>query len=524
MNELMDMVLGYLRGIWRNRWYALACAWLVCLIGWVLVFRMPDQYEASARVYVDTQTMLRPVLQGLTVDMNPNTQVQLITRTLLSRPNLERIAQLTQLDTQARNPEALEALLDKLRSRIGFTAVGSRNVSDLYSITYKDVDPQLARRIVQVVVDVFEQNLVGNTQEGTDTAYQFLEKQITEHELRLIEAENRLKDFRIANFGRMPSDGQNYYTQIQQAASNMETARLELTQAENRRDALQQQLSRSVQQQLENEGESAIVMPIDARIQGLEQKLDELLIRYTDRHPDINILRQVIADLKVQRERERTLYAANIAESNPLTNLPMDTRTSTGFGLLDQLRIKLAEEEANIASLQVRVGEYDRRLKVLQEQINILPQIEADLVALNRDYDINQRRYQELLSRREALRLSEQAEQSKQNVSFRVIDPPRVPLKPSEPNRLLLMTVVLGAGLGAGVGLAFLIAQLWPTFDSRSSLARITDIPVFGSVSAVLSPVILRRERRWIAVYVSLGGMLVVTYAGLAVVERSGIL
>jgi len=75
MNELIDMVLGYLRGIWRNRWYGLACAWLVCVIGWIIVFRMPDQYEISARVYVDTQTVLRPVLQGLTVDLNPNAQV-----------------------------------------------------------------------------------------------------------------------------------------------------------------------------------------------------------------------------------------------------------------------------------------------------------------------------------------------------------------------------------------------------------------------------------------------------------------
>jgi polysaccharide chain length determinant protein (PEP-CTERM system associated) len=465
--------------------------------------------------------MLRPVLQGLTVDLNPNAQIDLITRTLLSRPNLEKIAQIAKLDTQAKDPGAFEELLNRLHSRISFSMTGaSRNVTDLYSIAYKDVDPQLAKRVVQVIVEVFEQNLVGSTQQGTDTAQQFLGKQITEHELRLIEAENQLKEFKIKNAGRMPSEGQSYYSQMQQAKNNMEAARLELTQAENRRDILQQQVSRSLQQQLKSDGEIAIVTPIDARIQGLEQNLDTLLIRYTDKHPDINILRQTIADLKAQRERERAQYAANL----DVSNVVVDARTPSAFSLLDQLRVKLAEEEANIASLQVRVNEYDRRLNALQDQINILPQVEAELVALNRDYEINQKRYAELISRREALRLSEQAEQSKQDVRFKVIDPPVAPLKPSEPKRLLLMTMVLGAGLGAGVGLAFLIAQLWPTFDSRASLARIADIPVFGSVSAVLSPVALRRERRWIAAYVSLSGMLVVTYAGLVIVERFGIL
>lgn len=516
MNELIDMVLGYLRGIWRNRWYALACTWLVCVIGWVGVFMLPDQYEASARVYVDTQTILRPVLQGLTVDLNPSAQVDLITRTLFSRPNLEKIAQMTGLDTEAKDPETMEQLLRRLQQRIDFKGVGR----DLYGINYTDRDPQLARKIVQTIVTVFETNLVGSTQQGTDTAQQFLGEQISEYELRLIEAENRLKDFKIRNVGRMPSEGQTYYARMQQAAGDLEAVRLELAQSENRRGVLQQQLREALQQQLKGEGETTIVLPIDGRIQTLQQKLDELLIQYTDKHPDVSILRQTIIDLKQQREQERAQYAASLAESN----INSGGRGPRTYSFLDEMKVKLAEEEANIASLQVRVDEYRRRYKELQDQVNVLPQIEADLTALNRDYEINRKKHDELVSRRESLRLSEQAEQSKQEVQFRVVDPPRVPPKPTGPKRLLLMTMVLAAGLGAGVGLAFLIAQLWPTFDSRASLTRITDIPVFGSVSAVLSPVALRRERRWIAAYVSLSGMLVVTYAGLVVVERIGIL
>ena len=515
MNELMGMVLGYLRGIWRNRWYALACAWLICVIGWVGVFMLPDQYQASARIYVDTQTILQPVLEGLTVDLNQNAQVELITRTLFSRPNLEKIAQMSGLDIQTKNPDDMEELLRRLQKKIEFRSAGR----DLYGINYADHNPQLAKKIVQTVVAVFEKNLVGSTQEGTDAAQQFLGEQINEYELRLVQAENRLKNFKIENAGRMPSEGQTYYVRMRQVAADLEAASLALAQSENRRNSLQQQLTGSLQQQLEAGGETITILPIDGRIQALEQNLDNLLIQYTDKHPDVSILRQTIDDLKKQREQERLRYAS-LTESN----INSGGRGPRAYSFLDEMKVRLAEEEANIASLRVQVDEYKRRHKDLRDQVNILPQVEAELAALDRDYEINRKKHDELVSRREALRLSEQAEQSKQEVQFKVVDPPRVPPNPTGPNRFLLMSMVLAAGLGSGVGLAFLIAQLWPTFDSRTSLARITDIPVFGSVSAVLSPVTQRRERRLIAAYVSMGGMLLVTYAGLVIVERVGIL
>lgn len=151
-----------------------------------------------------------------------------------------------------------------------------------------------------------------------------------------------------------------------------------------------------------------------------------------------------------------------------------------------------------------------------------MPQIEAELAALNRDYEVTRKKYDELVSRRESVKLSQEAERSKQEIRFKILDPPRVPLKPTGPNRLLLMSAVLGAGLAAGMGLAFLIAQLWPTFDSRFSLKQIADIPVFGSVSAVLPPAVVSRERRMAIVYVGLVGILMLVYAGLIIVDQVG--
>ncbi len=509
MNEIVEQVFDYLRGIWRNRWYALGCAWLICVLGWVVVSILPDQYQARARVFVDTQSILRPLLQGLAVEANPDAQVGLVARTLLSRPNLEQIAQQSGLDKEAKeDPAAMDRLLNGLNQRINLIGAGREN-PNLYSIAFEDRDPRLAKQVIQAVVDVFQVNLVGDTQEDAEAARQFLDGQVAQYETRLREAENRLKEFKLRNVGRMPSEGQTYNTRLQQAATDLSAVRLELTQVENRRNSLQRQLQDALQQQLRGDSE-VVVLPIDQRIQTLQQNLDELLIRFTEKHPDVDILKQTIADLKKQREQDRVRYTASLAESGG------SARGQNVNTVYQQLKVRIAEEEANIASLRTRADEYVRRYQELQAQISTLPKIEAELAALNRDYEVNRQQHDQLLSRRESARLSQEAEQSKQDIRFKIIDPPQVPLKPSGPKRLLLMAMVLGAGLGAGVGLAFLIAQLWPTFDSRRSLMRIADIPVFGSVGLVLSPAAQRRARSQTVIYFSLVGVL------LAKAESSG--
>jgi polysaccharide chain length determinant protein (PEP-CTERM system associated) len=517
MNEIVEQVFDYLRGIWRNRWYALGCAWLICVLGWVVVSILPDQYQARARVFVDTQSILRPLLQGLAVEANPDAQVGLVARTLLSRPNLEQIAQQSGLDKEAKeDPAAMDRLLNGLNQRINLIGAGREN-PNLYSIAFEDRDPRLAKQVIQAVVDVFQVNLVGDTQEDAEAARQFLDGQVAQYEARLREAENRLKEFKLRNVGRMPSEGQTYNTRLQQAATDLSAVRLELTQVENRRNSLQRQLQDALQQQLRGDSE-VVVLPIDQRIQTLQQNLDELLIRFTEKHPDVDILKQTIADLKKQREQDRVRYTASLAESGG------SARGQNVNTVYQQLKVRIAEEEANIASLRTRADEYVRRYQELQAQISTLPKIEAELAALNRDYEVNRQQHDQLLSRRESARLSQEAEQSKQDIRFKIIDPPQVPLKPSGPKRLLLMAMVLGAGLGAGVGLAFLIAQLWPTFDSRRSLMRIADIPVFGSVGLVLSPAAQRRARSQTVIYFSLVGVLLLTFAGLVVAQKLNLL
>jgi polysaccharide chain length determinant protein (PEP-CTERM system associated) len=527
MQEIIGQLLDYLRGVWRNRWYALMCAWVICLIGWAMVYRMPDQYRASARVFVDTQSILRPLMRGLAIDADPGAQIGLVTRTLLSRPNLEKIARLTDLDIQATDPEALNRLLANLANQIQLGPV-SRQDQNLYNVSHTDRDPQHAKNVVQAVVTVFAENLLGDSRLDTDNAQRFLDKQINEYETRLIEGENQLREFKLKNMGLMPSEGSSYYNRMQQVTSDLEAIKLEMTQAENRRNALLQQIENekpTVESTFADpwatQAGGAISLPVDARIQSLEQKLDELLIKYTEKHPDVIIIRGTLADLRQQREEDLARYKASLANANS-SGSGYSSPQMQANPIYQQLKMALSLEEANLVSLQVKKDEYEKRRKELQDQVNAVLNVEAQLTALNRDYALNRKKYEEFLARRETARLSEQVEQTNQGVRFRIIEPPRAPSAPTGPNRPLLMSLVLGAGLAGGIGLSLLISLIWPTFDSRHSLMRITQVPVFGSVSAMLSPAVARRQRWWLLGYFALGSCLFMLYGGLVVVETMG--
>ncbi len=408
-------------------------------------------------------------------------------------------------------------MLGDLQKKIGLMGAGREN---LYTILFNDRDPETAKKVVQSLLTIFVEKTLGETRQDTDTAQRFLDKQIAEYEQRLLMAENRLAEFKQKNAGLVSSDTGGYYSSLQAINGSLDSARLELQQAQNRRDALKQQLlgeGKAVDAAKSDlpEKSATVMLPIDERIKGLQQQLDTLLLKYTERHPDISITRNLLDELKKQREKDLAEYKAALASSGS------KTAELNANPIYQQLKIALAQEEAHVASLQARVGNYEKQMADLQSKVNTVPVVEAQLKALDRDYSVTRTNYDALLARREQARLSQQAEQTTDNIRFRVIDPPRVPMEPAGPNRPVLISAVLGAAIGAGVALAFLVAQLWPTFDSRRSLMQATNIPVFGSVGIIRSSAATQRERLKLLLFISLFALLLLLYTGLLVGELS---
>jgi len=480
MQELFDDLIDYLKGIWIKRRYIIIATWLICPIGWVAVSMMPNVYESEARVYADTQSILAPLLKGLTVQTDPNTQINLMIKTLLSRPNLERISRMTDLDIQASTSKQYEALLDHLKSNIVIEKARGR--ANIFTISYVDRDPEMAKNVVQSSLTVFIENTLGENRTDSDSAQKFLKSQISEYENRLASAESRLTAFKQKYSNVLPNKNGGYYNKLNRTKEELQVIELRLKEAETKLASAQEQLNNAPEELVNSQNkiqtDSSIKTSYDDRIAELELALDSLQLRYTDKHPDVAEAKRRLEHIEKQRaaEIEEYLTSAGTGDGSNLI--------TSQNPVVQQLQIQVNQFENQVASITVRAEEYRNKVKSLENKIHVLPEVEAELVALNRGYNITKKKYEELLSRQETAQLAQQADESTNKIQFKVIDPPRAADEPTGPKRILFFILVTFVGAGVGVGLSLVFSQISPVATSTSQLTKATGIPVFGIVSA----------------------------------------
>lgn len=494
MEQLLAQLSTIARSMWRFRWPSVLVAWLVAIAGAVIVFRIPDQYEATARIYVDTQSILKPLMSGLAVQPNVEQQVVMLSRTLVSRPNVEKLVRMADLDLSSQSKAQQEALMARLMATIEIKSVGRDN---LYTLAFRDSDAAKAQRVVQSLVSIFVESSLGASRKDTDVAKVFINEQIKTYEAKLQEAEARLKAFRLRNIELQTGQGGDAASRLGELSEQMKQAKLELLEAEQARDAVRKQInneksesgSASTSNALLDQPAANFVTPeIDARIEAQKRNLDGLLQRFTDQHPDVISTRKLIRDLEEQRKTEiQELRKAAMAS-------PASASTNNSL-VYQELNRLLASSEAQIAALRARVAEYSSRYNQAREFIKTAPEIESEASQLNRDYAINKKNYEDLVSRRESAAMSGDLDMAAGVADFRLIDPPRVSPKPVSPNRLVLLAIAMILSLAAGLFLAFAASQIRPVFHSASELRARFEFPVLGVVSLVTGESDVRREK-----------------------------
>lgn len=520
MHEMIGEVLGYLQGASRYKWTTVITAWLVCVAGWVFVSQMPDRYQADARVHVDTRSVLRPLLSGLAIQPDVSGRIRLMAKLMFSRPNLEKVARMTDLDLGVKNDAAMEKLVSRLQSSMTITG----GDADLFTIGFQDPDPKVAKKVVQALLTIFVEQTLGESREDSNSAQKFLDQQIKEYETRLQVSEKALEEFKRANYGLLPGgEGGNLYEQMTKLNTQLEEARLAQQEAIDRRDEMKRQLedeeSMAMDMVESAPEEAGTPSPLEQRIQALQVKLDDLLLKYTKSHPEVVAVRKSIADLRQQKAKEDAEAAEAAAQSAAEGGLPPVVAENPVF---QQMKLQLSEAEANIASLGARVKAYQDKIENLKKQMDNRLKVETELAGLNRDYEAVKANYNQLLTRRETARMSENVEQNTDSVKFRIVDPPQVPTKPAAPNRILLSTIALFAGIVVGFGLAVFLALLRPSYATTQKLRDVTGLPVLGSVSMNWIPDIRKRKWRQFVIFVAAFAMLLIVFAGVLALEVKG--
>ena len=524
MQAQLESLLTELKSLWRFRWPAAIAAWSIALIGWVVVLVMPPSFEAQARVYVDATSALRPLLAGLAVDQNVDAQLNYVRQTMLARPALEKVARQTELDLRAKTPTEREHLIDSLQKKIliEFANGPEKSADKLYTITYQDSNRPMALAVVTKLLNTFVEDSLGAGRAGSANAQRFLRDQIKEVEQRLAEDEARVAEFRKKNFGLMPGEQGDYYTRLQNETEALKKTQSLLAIATTKREALARQLHGETPfapgEKSGGAGNGAPLGSSDTtfRLKDAESKLEELRLKYTDRHPEVIALEETIEQLKARRTQELAAIKRGDPAAASLSGLSSNP-------VYQNIQLQLNQADVEMASLKGEITDRQQRIAELDHAKNVAPEIEAEFARLNRSYGVTKAQYTSLVERLEKAKLSEQATDAG-SIKFEVIDPPAAKIEPVKPNRPLLTSIVFLAALGLGAGLAWLLGQLRPVYDSAHRVADDTGLPILGAVSRTGQAAAVSRQRVSLLRFAAASAALLVAYLCILILQAGGFL
>ncbi len=533
MNTLLVMARRIVKAAWRYRWAAVALAWIICGAGWAFVYTIPNSYEASARLYVDADAILTPLLRGLAVDNSLGSQLDVLQRTLLSRPNLEKLVSNTDLDLSITGPADLEAMVGNLGTAIKITP----QTRNLFTITYRNTNPKLAFDVVQTILTTFIESKTGNNRSEMENAGLFLQQQIGAYERQLRDAEKKRADFRAKYLDLLPM-GEAGATGLDAAEGNVRHLQGTLADELAKRDMLNRELASTppmVVTDITGPGGAAPGSPgyiaQNPRVEAAQRDLDELRLTRTENHPDVAAARTRLAAIKdsvakesaEQQAQVAAARAAIAAKTTPLkpgegkaatpadgkaagkgaasgdgkgaasgTGAPLSAAGATPDAaansrsvpnpIYEQLKVRMFETESMLSSLQRQIADATHERDRLEEMARSAPGIQAEYINLNRDYDVLQTNYKELLGRREQMKIGSAADADADKIKIQVIDPPQVPQNPVAPRRAMMLSAVLGIGIAGGAALAVLLVQFDQSFHTIDEL-RDLGLPVAGGIS-----------------------------------------
>jgi len=480
MEAIYTEIRMALYAIWRMRWLALTVAWIFCLVGWMMVMRVPAAYESSARVSVQVKSLLGDGSEGDT-----QKSVDRVRSSLTSTEILKRVVRTVSNGERPLTTTEALSLIGALRSGISITAQGEDLLEIKTRISLKGISERqtafIAQNVTQKLIEIFvTENLVGSRNSNVETL-QFLDAELDRRGKELAEVDRRRAEITQSTLGALPGSG-TLDQRMDAARNEMMGLDSSLMQARSGVAAINGQLAATPAQI--PAGTAGGIDTIDQRIGTLEGQLAEAISRgWTEKHPDVISMRSQLAQLRAQKAR-----------GGP-RDMPMAPNP-----VYVSLKSMQAERQGTLAMLETRRSQLQQAVDTIAKRQLVAPGAQIDQARLDRDYDVLKDQYNKLLTQREAAKLKSDATGKTDGVRFRVIDQPSLPTQPAAPNRTMLLTMVLIGGVVVGSGVAFAKSQLSNVFTTTQQLARVSGLPVLGSISEVITSetrAVRRKQMMW---------------------------
>ncbi|MBX3595454.1 XrtA system polysaccharide chain length determinant [Sphingomonas sp.] len=506
MGDIWTEIRGAIHGVWQRRWIAIAAAWAICLAGWLVVSQIPNQYESRARVFVQLRQLVPG--DGLATQQEQQRDIDRVRQTLTSAVNLEKVVRGTALaDTVATDRDVADRVASLQRM---IKVVQAQDSLFEISATVADTgnsdahNAKLARSIVQKLIDIFVEDNLAQGRDDASQSLQFLDQQLAQRQKQLQDAEAKKADFQARYLGSLPGTG-TLSDRLSAARSQLAQVNSDLAAAQSALAAVNGQMA-GTSATVSGSGGTAVAGPARARVSAIQGQLAEARARgWTDNHPDVQALKSQLAAAQTAARSERvTVSGGTSATANPLYL---------------SLKAMQADKAAQVAALMNRKAQIEADIQSFDEKMAGDPAAAQEQAEIDRNYEVLKAQYDKLLTDREQVKLRSQAASQADAVKFSVIDPPTAPRSPTAPNRPLLLTGVLLAGLGGGIAAAFGLSQIAGTFATSNRLEKVSGMPVIGSVGRVLSDAQIALRRRRFHLFLGATGGLAVAWVALMGLE-----
>jgi len=488
----------------RNRWWVLLAAVIAGVVAGVVAYTSPKIYESKATILVEDDAILQALTKRMAVAPSITSKMRFVEQRLLTRDHLTQIARRLDLDLKAQTPKELEALLNRMRSH---TVVGATGRGQLIEIGFQHNDPTVARDVVAMLTDMLLEENLGAKRVEAHQAYDFINQQLQVYRTRLEESERKLREFKQKNLvelgvgaalpaGTGGNDGTELapraafadVNRLDEARANLSKVELDLRSLRSERATYAKQLELepkwiSAQQDFDN-GTAATRGQEDPKITAMKAKIDELRLRYTDRHPAVVALQAQVEQFQAAAKAKAEVSTEGGAEGD-------DVLANLGEQILNphyqRLKEKVSQLDAEVTAAEAKRGQLKREIVGLGKAILDVPKKEQVLLGLRRDYSVNSSIYNDLLKRLEEARVTKEMEVQDRGGRIRVIEPATVPYKPVKPNRVLIICMGLGGGLVAGYGFGFLRHLMDSTIRSSDEVQGLVGLTVLGRIPTVVT-------------------------------------
>jgi polysaccharide chain length determinant protein (PEP-CTERM system associated) len=495
----------YLKLVHKRKNIFILSAIAIITLALAYSYALPEIYEAKCTVLIETN-VIKNLIKDITVTPSMEERLRVISYAMKSRNLLLRVIEDLGFELNAMTPGEVERLIKGLHKK---TKIESTSKMDMFTVFYRHRDPEFARDYVNALVGRYIEANISDKREEAYGANRFLSEQIKFFKGKLDNSEMKIINFRKDRGVIVVIDERDVVEDIKSAQGELEELKVKNKELMAR--------ERVIGKKIKEEDPYAVAIlgkKTGKSLQGmlfmLQSRLNELLMRYTENHPEVIRVRAEMEALKDGKVEEMGKDMENT-----------ETKMSTLNPLYQQLKEELAKTGLELAAIAAKEEHFKDLIESKKGYLRNMPGEKKKLVDLEREKDTYKNIYEELVHRLGRSEVSKQMEVQDKAATFRILDPAVLPAEPVSPNRLRLLLLGIFAGLAGGLGVVVLLDHIDNSVKTLETLKTL-GLPVLAIIPGIQNSEELMKRRRKDVMLYGLTGLYMLCVLGVVAFELLG--